>query len=81
MAQKVLLYTSALTEAVNEISAVGGKTPLRFADKAFIAALPDEFNAKDLKFSSSQKPADIDEIISLQTEAWELAAKEISKRN
>lgn len=81
MTQKVLLYTSAFNDALKEICAVGGKAPLRFADKAFIAALPDEFNTKDLKFSSSQKPADLEEIISLQTDAWQLTAKEISKRN
>lgn len=77
--QKILLYTSTMEAAYNEIISAGGKVPLELSDKVMIAALPDDFNTETLKFSSENKPENLDTNSERAVKAWEAIQKKSSQ--
>jgi len=79
MNQNILLYTSKIDEAINEITASGGSVSQQLSEGVFVAVFTDEFNTKELKLSSQLKPENLDENSNLLAAAWETAANHISE--
>ncbi|MBX7046620.1 MAG: glycoside hydrolase [Ignavibacteria bacterium] len=77
MTKNVVLYTSAMEDAYSEIISAGGRVPLQLPDKVLVAALPDDFNLSELKFSSTEKPGTLDE----NSEAFVIAWNRISEKS
>lgn len=78
MTQNVLLYTSSMKEAHNEILSSGGRVPLQLSDKVLVAALSDKFDLESLKFSTMQKPDNLDENSETMIRGFKTASKKIS---
>lgn len=81
MAQKILLYTSSIVEAIDEVTALGGFVPIQLSQRVFAATFLENFDVTNLKFSSQEKPSDLDENSSILANAWEdMRKKVISKQ-
>lgn len=70
MTNEVLLYTADSDAARAEIEAVGGQVLVQFTDVVFSAALPDAFDVRSLKSSSSDAPDHLDEVSEMSAVAW-----------
>ena len=72
MTTSQLLFTRDIEAATAEIEDLGGRVTHRFSDRAFVAEVPESADLSQLTASTSERPGDLDAVVSVLVDAWEL---------